>query len=143
MSKIAKGAVARKLEEATKFFMEHAGYATPPGQAACARRLANAERRMAQKVERGEARYTVEQDDIAPEDTYTNPEDIADVREGRVTLWVVALESQLPACKTCGRGPDWNGKGASCGAIGVDASKGAEDPYIRVVMAELASEVLS
>jgi hypothetical protein len=120
------------------FFKEHAGWSTPPGRAASALALARAEVLLEQAIELGIAEVEWEHDD-QPYDTdcYSDDEIAAKFESNEWTgpfgcrigldedkyaasLWGIVLDS----------------RGVSTGLPG-----SADDPYARVVRAELADEL--
>ncbi len=105
------------IRRAYRFFCEHAGYATPPGRAVCSLALARAE---AEAKEIG-LRFVWEDD---PEEYQLG--DAEDNRPAYVLNCRVedAGGTQLPV---------------SLGGIGVNS---LNDPYLRVVEAELASQAI-
>jgi hypothetical protein len=125
----------RKLIEAARFFLKHAGYATPPGRVACALHLARAERRAEEMgIVRERAEYRL--------------------GNGRVlALWeydtdgLVDREVQ-PGCEVLQCAVMVDGEWlASCGGIELRAPSFVQgrprDPYIRVMQAELLAEAFA
>lgn len=114
-----------------RFMLEHAGYCTPPGRAACALELARNERTLEEAValDVAEVRWV---DDFEPYDAgdVDTPEQVARYFEsGR---WTGPYGCTLSVAGE---------EVASLWGI-VVGPKGTDDPYCRVVQAELASEVL-
>lgn len=118
---------AADLRAAFRFFLEHAGYATPPGRAACALRLARAE--LWRKAEEDAGRLRV----LWVLDPDTRPEDFDD-EPPETEYFGCVVEKWDP---TPNRG--WTHL-ASCWGIGFLHSDPESDPYGRVMAAELASE---
>lgn len=113
--------IAPELRDAFAFFRKHAGYATPPGPAACALRLARAE---LWGKERG-VEVTWEEEDERYEDVYGEPPpDDCEIlcafvkHDGEVLAGLGMITIRAPSF-----------------TYGV-----ARDPYIRVVNAELLQE---
>jgi hypothetical protein len=123
-----RAAEARKLalRKSWQFFLEHAGYATPPGRAACALELARAELAFLDAESDNRARIVWEHDSDA--DTSWMDEDVARDCQDMTCEYVVLQVWQDDA-------REWDTV-ASLGGI-----FGADDTYRRVVRAELASEV--
>jgi len=111
-----------------RFFLEHAGYCTPPGRAACALALARAEARADD-----EGLVVVWNGEDIPWDGDGPPPPI--------WMWAGVVRAEdahqewgcMPAPK---RGATYL---ASLGGIGLN---GWRDPYVRVVSAELLAEAL-
>jgi hypothetical protein len=112
------------LAKRYRFFIEHAGYATPPGRVACALALAKAE----QAAERRGLTFWY--------DDETDEWDADDVVRPRYVLWCAV--SRAPAADAA-RDLDHKYVLAGVGMVGVDS---LADPYLRVVAAELFSEAL-
>jgi hypothetical protein len=121
--------------ERFRFFLEHAGYATPPGRAACALELARAEQGLECALAYGEASVQWLDDDVPydPGDAFT--EDEARERSesgawtGPVGSIVAIGDEQHPRAV------------ASLWGVVLD-SRELGDPYARVVVAELAFEAI-
>ena len=129
--------VPAKLREAFQFFMDHAGYATPPGREACALSLARAESWAKAREDAGALQYLIEDEDMDPADSFTEPDDIA---FARAHPWLcLALQAKRAPCDRCGLGGGWETV-ASIGGVSV---KSMNDPYIRVLKAELAHEAMA
>lgn len=116
------------LHKAFKFFCEHAGYATPPGRAACALELARAELTFLEAESDNHARIVWEDDYDA--DTSWMDEDTARECQDMMCEYAALQVWSRDARK-------WDTV-ASIGGI-----FGATDEYRRVVRAELASEVFN
>lgn len=127
-----------RLREAFRFFLAHAGYATPPGRAMCALRLARAELRAADLNEDGMLRYVVEPEVMDPADSFEDKRDIDAIRSGALEWEAFALEVRTdhpcdhPGCDGCA---GWEVRAA---VGGVAYKRG--DGYDRVIKAELALE---
>lgn len=121
--------------EAFRFFLEHAGYATPPGRAACALELARAEAGLQCALAYGEGSVDWREDwtPYDPGDACTEDEARERFASGEWTGpfgCVVAIgDDQHPRAV------------ASLWGI-VLGPRGLDDPYCRVVVAELAAEAL-
>lgn len=135
---------------AFRFFFAHAGYSSPPGRAACALSLARAEALLERAVALEVA--SVEWvDDDAPYDPgdVDSPEDVARWFEsGRWTGpfgCVVATHAQPEDFGERFRvwDPDRRREPIATESLWgiVVGSRGTDDPYCRVVAAELASEL--
>jgi hypothetical protein len=119
------------LREAIRFFAEHAGYYTPPGRMACAKKLALAEERARDLRLR-----------FAWEDEQR------DEWDGEYPL---ASTDLLEWCACYDRAPSddrWRNisgapKARCLASLCMIATTGYRDPYRRVVEAELASEALA
>lgn len=120
----------RDRQERFRFFLEHAGYATPPGRAACALELARAEEGLACALSYDEASVewvddfeTYDPGDVVTTEQATARFDtgewtgpfgcIVKIGDAAASLWSIVLDSRVTG-----------------------------DPYARVVVAELASEAL-
>lgn len=114
--------MAPKRSEAFRFFLENAGYATPPGRAACALNLMRAER---EAHERGwVVLWQAESEDCGCEDGPHESEFAALYHPSQLDSIGEPKRRQAPL--------------ASVGAV-----CGADRNYRRVIEAELAAEVLS
>lgn len=113
--------------EAFRFMLEHAGYATPPGRAVCALDLARAEQLLNRAVELGVASIEWVDDD-EPYDT-----DDAVILRGLESGRFVGPGGCVVQCGDAI---------ASLWGIVVEAPTAmGDDPYVRVVAAELALEI--
>lgn len=114
----------RRLE----FFAANAGYATPPGRLLCAKSLADAEER--REALEAEDRIAIrwEWDDEA-DLSWADEETLAKLADGtyEVVTCLVTIED--------------DGEARSAGLCGIIIA--ANDPYARVVEAELVSELIS
>ena len=118
------------LREAIRFFAEHAGYFTPPGRMACAKKLALAEERAK---------------DLGLHFAWEEEQDEWD---GDCPL---ASTDLLEWCACYDRAPSddrWRNisgapKARCLASLCMIATTGYRDPYRRVVEAELASEALA
>lgn len=128
--------------ERFRFFLEHAGYATPPGRAACALELARAEKGLECALAYGEASVRWVDDDVAydPGDVCTEDEAARKFDSGE---WVGPLgcivaigDEQHPRAVASLWGIVLNSRG-------VPSDWQAGDPYARVIVAELAGEALA
>lgn len=119
-----------------RFMLEHAGYCTPPGRAACALELAKAEELLEEAGSLELARLEI-LDDPEPWDAGDTGITPADFDAGRITgpYWVrVEVGSHNDA-------GEWEPDDvASCGGITCGPA-GDRDPYLRVMAAELALEL--
>jgi len=127
--------IAREHRERFRFFLKHAGYATPPGRAACALELARAEEDLSSALGYGEASVDW-RDDSEPWDEGTEISADDSARRFASGEWtgpygcIVAIgDDQRPRAV------------ASLWGIVLD-SRGTDDPYARVIVAELAVEAL-
>jgi|SRR5688572_8308854 len=125
--------MSKKLS-AYHFFLKHAGFAYDPktetkaqGQVRCAKALAKAER----EAQKARIRFDVDYDDD-PDTSWMDSEQLESLERGD-TVFVRVL-----ALKTCECGRRNNVK-ASLYGIHVT---GFNDPYLRVIKAELAQEAL-
>lgn len=111
-----------KLRQAFKFFLEHAGYATPPGRAACALELAKAE------IWANDNGYTFNVvDDPEVDTSWMSEAELQKLRAGDLeAVGVILLDTLNERPLT------------SLWGIVV-----AESSYLRVVKAELVCEYLS
>jgi hypothetical protein len=110
-----------------QFFATHAGYATPPGRAACALNLARAE-------ERGEA--------MGLEVLWTEEEEESwdgDCPAPKILLWGAVYRAEDINART-GEACSHASSLAAIGMVGVDSW---QDPSLRVVEAELLSDALA
>lgn len=112
-----------------RFFLNHAGWANPPGRAACALSLARAEQRAEQDEE---IRFRWERDDV-PDTSWCSDRDMADLQAGRTEILCCFLDTW---CDQCG---DWRVQDV-LGGIHVLAY---DDNYRRVVEAQMAAEYYS
>jgi hypothetical protein len=114
------------LSKREQFFYDNAGWSEPPGREQCARELAAAEVAM---DDRG-WRAIVDEDPDGPWDD--DCDSVGMVERGEaVCLEVILLSDDHKPCAH-------NVLGSLCNII----VSSADDPYIRVVTAELASEAL-
>ena len=117
----------KDLERRTRFFQEHAGYATPPGRMACAKALAQAEI----EAEANEFTFEWEGEQDPDWSWFTDS-------RGR------SAEPSERDIQLCCLLKDEDGKVlASLGGIHFNTWNWYADPYRRVVEAELASEALA
>ena len=139
--------ITKERRAAFRFFCEQAGYATPPGRAACALELARAEELLEQAVDLGIA--SVEWvDDETPwdEGTEISAEDAARRFEsgewtgpyGCIVRVFAEGSEHADTLSYLDRVADAD---ASLWGI-VVGSRGTDDPYCRVVAAELADELV-
>jgi hypothetical protein len=118
------------LRGAFRFHLEHGGYCTPPGHAACALEAARAELRLAELVD--DERANVEWvDDDQPYD----PGDVCTDDGARAKFESNEWTGPFGCVVTI------DGEQESLWGI-VVGPRGTDDPYCRVVEAELASEAL-
>jgi hypothetical protein len=117
------------LRKRFRFFLEHSGWATPPGRAACALESARDEQWLDALEDDGRASTTVEYD----------PEP-----------WDEGTEISAEEATAKFQSGEWDGPygvTVTCGDISaslwgiVVGPRGESDPYIRVVRAELAGDV--
>lgn len=126
--------MAKTLErEAFRFFEEHAGYSTPPGRAVCAAQLARVESWARFEQERGSLVVEwVEDDDC--DTSWADEQTLDELRSGLLVA--------LGCVVTYSRPLAWSGatteEHASLWGVVV---RGINDPYCRVVAAELCSEL--
>lgn len=129
---------SKARRERWRFFMEHGGYCTPPGRAACALAMARAE-------EEGEKRGLV----FWFEDEEDSWESVHGEGEGACPAPAIALICAVFAAEDCDEDEgvigDMRPKKqaiplASVGMVGLDR---LSDPYLRVVRAELLLEALA
>jgi len=113
--------ITTELRRAWNFHREHAGYATPPGRAMCALELARAE--LAMRELDWEIRWDYDHDWV----TTSSLEQQARLEAGETVYLVAWLEDAAGTTL------------AACGGIEVESD---DDPYMRVMYAELASEAL-
>jgi hypothetical protein len=113
--------ITTELRRAWNFHREHAGYCTPPGRAMCALGLARAE--LAMRELDWEGRWDYDPDIV----TTTMDDQRERIASGETVYLVAWIENEQG---------DWL---ASCGGIEVTSE---DDPYMRVMYAELASEAL-
>ena len=116
--------------ERFRFFLEHAGYCTPPGRAACALGSARAEELLERAEELEVARVEVLDDDFPYDagDFCTLDDAARKFSSGEWTgPYVVGITTT-------------EGHSAGVGGV-VVGSAGESDPYIRVLRAELAAEL--
>lgn len=136
---------SKELREAFRFHLEHDGYCTPPGRAACALKTAKAMLRAEYLEGEGLARWIVQEgdhdhlDEKDPEDKRT----LDMIRHGSLTSFWVCLERRDNA--SCDHDPDSGRCSRSCGwtpaaSVGGVFCTGWRDPYLRVVKGELATE---
>lgn len=118
--------------QAEKFFYKHAGYAQRPGESkeTARRRGARALAQAEAEAERRGWTYEWSYDEDA-DISFLDEKGLADLEAGRTELLQVLLRDQ-------------NGNVLeSLGGVHVRAHRGVQDPYGRVVEAELALEALS
>src|SRR5215467_768022 len=73
-------AVTKERRDAFRFFLEHAGWATPPGRAACALESARDEERLTAAIDAGRAEVLWDMDDLTPEDLSCDAFDADELR---------------------------------------------------------------
>jgi hypothetical protein len=119
-----------RLRPAFRFFLQHAGYATPPGKAVCALSLARAEQ---WANERG-LEYVVEPDQDADASFVETWDEREQANWNEQEHECICISAVLPCHE----------HGTDCKHSRVMASLGgifdADSAYLRVVKAELASE---
>lgn len=122
--------ISEQRRKAFRFFLEHAGYATPPGRAACALDLARAEMKFELAQEEENASVDWFFDDIPYDHGIYSTKEIAQKFESN----------------------EWSGPfGCIVKYFDAEASlwgivfgqRETSDPYARVVAAELAEEAIS
>lgn len=122
------------LTDAEAFFYEHAGYSYPQGASAAERKRARLEhaRALARAEEAAESRgWQVEWEyDLTPDTSWMTKEDLEDLERGATELLAALLRDESGEVLT------------SLGGVHVRAPA-REDPYVRVVAAEMAQEALS
>jgi hypothetical protein len=111
------------LRQPFRFFLENAGYCTPPGRAVCALKYARAE----MKARADDSLRVVWEPDDCPDTSWC--EDIGYKITDQTTVEVCRIESR---CGSCGQ---WETVESLCGIFDAD------DTYRRVVEAELYSQV--
>lgn len=121
--------ITNERRAAFRFFLNHAGYSTPPGRAVCALELARAEQLFREAESLGVASVEWLYDDM-PYD----PGDVCTEEEARERFESNEWTGPFGCVVTCGDDV------ASLWGI-VVGSRGTDDPYCRVVAAELASEL--
>lgn len=114
--------------KAFRFFLEHAGYSTPPGRAVCAISLARAEALLAEAVELGAASVRWDWDPEPYEHGFFSDEEISAKFESNE--WTGPFGCIVEA----------GSESVSLWGI-VVGPRGTNDPYCRVVAAEFASEL--
>ena len=112
---------------AIEFFMDHAGYAKPPGRMACARGLAKAEAALTAAIRAGTVRVRWEPDEYDDDEC-----DALIMRRIESGEWEAAGCILETKCSECGA---WQVRADLWGIVGP-----VDDPYRRVVEAELAEE---
>jgi hypothetical protein len=122
--------ITSERRAAFRFFLEHAGYATPPGRAVCALELARAESTLHEAINAGVASvaWVDDEEPYDPGDAVTEENARALVESG---AWTGPFGCVV----------DCDNAGGSLWGIMLD-SRGTGDPYARVVAAELASEIV-
>jgi hypothetical protein len=123
-------AAATATREAFRFFLDNAGYATPPGRAACALELARAER----FADRGPYCVAVDWDADADADRSWIGNFTRDGRDDGRTLWSARVELFDAAGEPVAA--------ASLGGVDL-AGDPWDDDYARVVRAELLLEAFT
>ncbi len=120
--------IGSERREAFRFFVEQAGYATPPGRAVCALELARAEALLREAVELGAAsvEWVEDLEPLDSDDTVT----IAMLDDGSLVGPAGCIVQVGDAERSL-----W-------GIVLIAPSASGDDPYMRVVEAELASELL-
>jgi hypothetical protein len=120
----------QRIRSAFRFFLEHAGYATPPGKAVCALHLAKAE----QWALRRGLEFMIEPD-IDADASFVETWSEREQEQWRKQDHECVMVSAVIPCKV---------HGADCKHSRVVASLGgifdADNAYLRVVRAELAHE---
>jgi hypothetical protein len=119
--------------KAWRFFVDHAGYATPPGRAVCAAELVRSEAWA--NFERDNGRLTVEWvDDNDADLSWADESTLADIDAGTYAVLGCVVTYHAPLA--------WSGatteRFESLWGIVVT---GPNDPYCRVVAAELCAQV--
>jgi len=123
--------------EAWRFFLDNAGYGTPPGRVACAAALARVEARAEREEMAGRLRFVWEYDSEPVAGSFDFGDDRENERylarfgeDGDLDSMVCALQTRR---NDCGQ---WDTQDSLCGIHILRF----ENKYQRVVQAELASE---
>jgi len=116
------------------FFADHAGYATPPGRMVCAKALADAETFREWAEERGilSVEWVEDEEEYLGDD----PSDLAKLADGTWVNLGCIVRYQKPAGPMAGTAEVIE----SLWGIVVES---ANDPYCRVIEAELCAEVMA